>query len=252
GLDFAAAAPSRPAVRLGVAAAALCVLALVAVAAVPGSGERLRRVGLPWFRPTVVAPYRVVVSSGNPVIRRGDPVTLSAYLNRTDPPAPIPDAAVLVLHDESGERRLPMTGDGAAAFHVTLPAVSGDFEYRVEVGPAASERFAVLVADPVELTDGTPAEIVPPPYAAAAPRRSAPGLTELDGLQHSTAALRLRFNRPAAAAFLEWYPDDTPAGPGQIIPLTLDDARLEASAVVPMSQNGILRVVLLNESGPRK
>src|SRR5439155_14401367 len=98
-------------------------------------------------------------------------------------------------------RRLPMTGDGSAVFHVTLPAVADDFEYRVEVGPAASDRFTVLVADPVELADGTTAEVLPPAYAApSVPPRSSPGLTELDGLQYSTAAVRLRFTRPAATA----------------------------------------------------
>src|SRR5262249_33137920 len=162
---------------LGVAAAALCVLALVAVAAVPGSGERLRRVGLPWFRPTVVAPYRVVVSSGNPVIRRGDPVTLSAYLNRTDPSAPIPDAAVLVLHDESGERPLPMTRDGAAALHVTPPAVPRRLQYPAERRPAGGEGRPPPGGGPRKRARRPPpagAPAPPPPQRppAAVPRAS--------------------------------------------------------------------------------
>jgi hypothetical protein len=250
GLDFAAAVPVRPVARLAAGAAALLLLCVASVAVMPNPGERLRRVGLPWYRPTAVAPYRVVVSSGSPVVRRGDPVTLTAYLDRTDPAAAVPDSAVLVFGDG---RRLPMTGDGSAAFHVTLPGVADDFEYRVEVGPAASDRFTVLVADPVELADGTTAEIVPPAYAASSvPTRLAPGLIDLDGLQHSTASLRLRFTRPAATAFLEWHPDDATPGPGVVLPLNLDPDRTGASATVPMPQAGTLRVVLVNETGPRR
>src|SRR5439155_5839200 len=60
GLDFAAAAPVRPAARLAAVAGVVFLLSVVSAAVVPGSGERLRRVGLPWYRPTAVAPYRVV------------------------------------------------------------------------------------------------------------------------------------------------------------------------------------------------
>ena len=38
---------------------------------------------MPWFRPAVVVPFRVVVTSGDPVVRRGGPVTLTAYLEPT-------------------------------------------------------------------------------------------------------------------------------------------------------------------------
>ena len=175
-MNFAEAAPIRPVVWLAGAAGFVVVASLVATIAVPGSGERLRRVGLPWHRPAVVVPYRVVVSSGNPVVKRGDPVTLTGYVERTDLKGDVPDAALLVVRDAAGslERKLPMAGDGAGAFHVTRPGVAGDFEYRVQVGPALSDWHTVLAADPVELTDQTTAEIAPPRYATTTPKKSVP------------------------------------------------------------------------------
>ncbi|HUR53611.1 MAG TPA: hypothetical protein VMZ71_05750, partial [Gemmataceae bacterium] len=251
-MDFAEAAPSRPVARLAGAAGFVVLGSLMAAAAVPGSGERLRRVGLPWHRPAVVVAYRVVVSSGNPVVKRGDPVTLTGYVERTDPRAAVPEAALLVFRDGAGstERKLPMAGDGSGAFHVTRPSVSGDFEYRVEVGHAASDWHTVLAADPVELTDQTTAEINPPTYATTTPKKSVPAATELDGLQHSSALLTLKFNRSCATAFLDWRPESN--GPTEVIPVALAADSLSGTATFAMTQHGVLRVVTINENSPRK
>jgi hypothetical protein len=252
-MDFAEAAPVRPVAWLAGAAGGAFLLAALFAAVVPGSGERLRRVAVPWYRPPQVVPFRVVVTSGEPVVRRGDPVTLSAYLERADPHAPLPDAAVLVFRDGPGsaERKLPMTGNGSAAFHVTRPGVAADFEYRVEAGPAVSDWHAVAVADPVELTEQSAADVSPPAYAAGlVPARTVSGLTELEGLQYATAVLRLRFSRPPATAFLDWRP----AGGGQTVltQVQLAPDGLSGTATFPLRENGTLRVVLLNDTGPRK
>lgn len=251
-LDFTRAAPARPVARLGLAAGLVVLAAAAGVAAVPGSGERLRRVGMPWYRPTVIVPFRVIVSSGDPVVQRGAPVTLSAYVERTGPAAALPDAAVLVFRDGSdpSERKLPMTGDGSGAFHVTRPRVGEDFEYRVEAGPAASEWHTVTVADPVELTPESTAEIVPPGYAAGTIRvRATTGLAELEGFQHATARLQLHFNRPATIAYLDWRTAD---GVVEVIPIALAADRTSGTAVVRLRHNGTLQVVLQNEDGPRR
>jgi hypothetical protein len=251
-LDFAAAAPVRPVARLAGAAGAVVLVALAAAVAVPGAGERLRRVGLPWHRPAAGVTFRVVVSSGNPVVKRGDPVTLTGYVERIDPKAVAPEAALLVFRDGAGsaERKLPMAGDGAGAFHVTRPNVTGDFEYRVEVGSAASDWHTVVVADPVQLTDQTTAHISPPAYATTVPKKSVAAPTELDGLQHSTALLDLKFSRSCASAFLDWRPESN--GPTEVLPVTLAADAHSGTATFAMKQNGTLRVVTINETGPRK
>ncbi|MDB5310991.1 MAG: hypothetical protein JWO38_5193 [Gemmataceae bacterium] len=254
-MDFAQVAPVRPVAQLAVATGAVLVAVLIASATIPGTGVELRRVGMPWHRQAIVAPFEVVVASGDPVVRRGDPVTLTAYLRPTDPTATLPDAAVLVFRDDPGgpERKLPMTGDGTAAFHATRPTVVTDFEYHVEVGPAASEWHTVRVADPVDLTDQTAAEIAPPPYAAGLATKSAAGLTDLDGLQFSTATIRLRFTRPAESAVLEWRPDGrAPSEVADVIPVDLVPDRTGGAATFRMKANGVLRVVLVNEPGPRR
>src|SRR5262249_46082472 len=75
--------------NLTAAAAATLALAgaLLAATLVPGAGEHIRRVALPWSRPAA-SQYRVSVTSGDPVVRRGDTVTLSAYADKIDPSAP--------------------------------------------------------------------------------------------------------------------------------------------------------------------
>ena len=251
-MDFAAAAPVRPVVRVAGLAGLGVLAAVVAAAAVPGSGERLRRVGLPWHRPGGFAAYRVVVSSGNPVVKRGDPVTLTGYVERTDPKAGVPETALVVFRGGAGsaERKLPMAGDGAGAFHVTRPSVTGDFEYRVEVGAGASDWHAVVVADPVQLAETTTVEITPPAYAASLPKKSVPAPAELDGLQHSTAQLNLHFTRTCAAAFLDWRPEAN--GPTEVLPVALAADTRSGTATFAMRQNGLLRVVTINEEGPRK
>jgi hypothetical protein len=209
---------------------------------------------MPWVRPAVVAPFRIVVTSGDPVVRRGGPVTLTAYLEPTAHSVALPATALLTVRDGPGapEQAIPMTGDGTAAFHATRPAVPADFEYRVEAGGAVGDWHAVLVADPVDLAEPTTAEIVPPPYAAGAvPARTAP-LAGLDGVQFSTATLRFRFTRPAAAAALEWRPDRRPPVDADSIPIHLAPDRTAGTATFRLTESGTLRVVLVNETGPRK
>lgn len=254
-LDFAQAAPIRPAARLVAATGAVVVLAVATAVAVPGIGSQLRRVALPWHRPAVVPPFELVITSGDPVIRRGDPVTLTMYLRPTEPGAVLPDAATLVLRQSSGsgERWLPMAGDGTAAFHATLPAVADDFDYRVEAGASASGWYTVRVADPVELTGQCTAGIVPPAYATGIAPKSLAGFTDLDGLQYSTATLRLRFSRPAESAVLAWRPEGRPASePADPLPIDLVPDRTGGTATFRLTANGVLRVVLVNDPGPRK
>ncbi len=249
-----ALAPPRRAALRSASFALIGVLAFgVALAVVPGTGDRLRRVAMPWHRLTPPATYRVVVSSGQPVVKRGDPVTLSAYLTGYDPTLPEPESAELVIRPVNGaEQRLAMSGDATAAYHATLPATTSDFEYRVEVGTASSEWFRVLVADPVELTPDSFTLVTPPVYSRSASRQVALASEQLDGLQHSTATAQMHFNRPAHAALLEWFPQGKEDEPGTLLPLALDDARQRATTDFTLLSAGTLKLTLWNEEGPRR
>ena len=65
-----------------------------------------------WYTPPVEAAYTVAVSSGDPVVKRGEPVTLTAFLKKTKPTAVLPEVAVLVFREPgaTAEKKLPMAG----------------------------------------------------------------------------------------------------------------------------------------------
>jgi hypothetical protein len=233
------------------AGAVVVVATAAAAAVVPGAATHLRRAVMPWHRPHPDPGYRVVVTSGDPVVRRGGPVTLSALVEPLGPDAVLPETAALLLRLPDGRTvRVPMTGDGAGGFHFTRPAVSDDFDYRVEAGTAAGPWHAVRVADPVELADDTAVTVTPPPYAAAAPATRR-GLDAIEGLQHSTAAVRLAFTRPAGTAFLLWQPA-AGAAADPVRPVVLAADGRSGVATLRLTGDGVLRVVVVNEPWPRR
>jgi hypothetical protein len=219
------------------------------------AGVEFARRSADWFRPAAVAPFHIVTPAADAVVRRGEPVTLSAYLDPTAPGLVLSAAADLVTRAGPGEpesRRRMTTDPATGAFVAVLPPADADFEYRVEAGPAASDWFTVRVADPVDLAPGTAVEVAPPAYAAGVVRpRSLPGFTDLDAVAGSTAAARLRFTRPALSAVLEWRPD-APGGLPETLPVTLDPDGAGGTATVPLREPGTLRLVLANEPGVRK
>jgi hypothetical protein len=146
-----------------------------------------------------------------------------------------------------------MAGDGVGAFHLTLPAVDRDFEYRVQAGPASSDWFTVRIAEPVELGEHSTITIAPPEYAASSRKPAAIGFTDVAALQHSTAKFDLHFSRPAESAMLEWRPDGrSPFEAPDLFPLQMGVQRTSGAAMLPLRSSGSLRLVLVNEAGPRK
>lgn len=227
------------------AAAFSLVGCLLAGSLVPCAGEHLRRVALPWYRPAV-DPYHVVVTSGDPVVRRGNPVTLSAYAEKTDPNAGTPTTGLLVLRDSTliGERKSPMTGDGNGAFHATLASVHTDIEYRIEIGNATSDWFRITAMDAAEVATGSTIAVRPPSYAPTAATRHISGFVSFDAFQHTIAELRLRFTRPLSTALLEWQPE---GGSLELPPLAIAADRLAAMASVRLLQPGTLRLITFTE-----
>ena len=229
--------------NLNAAAAAAISLAaaLVFATLVPGAGEHLRRVVLPWSRPAA-APYRVTVTSGEPVVRRGDPVTLSAYTDKIDPSATAPHTATLFGRERNGkEWKLPMVGNGSGAFHATRASVAADFDYRVQIGTATSDWFVVSALDPAEPAAESAIEVHPPKYAPLSATRLFPGFVSFAGFQHGTAEIRLQFTRPATTAFLEWRPED--GGPVELTTLDLHSG----NTTFRLRQDGSLKLVTVVE-----
>jgi|GEM_PF-2210516 len=242
-VDLTAALPIKPIAVFFTVAVVPILVALGLAFLVPGSGERIRRVAMPWSRPNGKAEFRVVVRSGEPVVRRGGPVTLSAYSEGRGSP---PSEATLIVRDSVNgpESRYSMMSDGVA-FHITLPSVPCDFEYRVEIGSAQSGWFQVTAIEAVELTEGTHLDIVPPAYTML-PRSILTSIpARLDVLQYSVVELGLKFNRPAASAHFDWQPDQ--AARAEFIPLALSADRRSVTTTLPLRQSGILKLVLVSE-----
>ncbi|MBP3957098.1 hypothetical protein J8F10_17675 [Gemmata sp. G18] len=253
-VDFERAIPTHPAL-LRVCGALLTLLSfLMGAGLVPNSADRIKRVAMPWSRPPG-AGVRVVVTSGEPVVRRGGSVTLTAFAEKIDGRVLVraPEGAVLLFrhHASGSEYRLPMTADETGAVHVTRPEVTGDFEYRVQIGSTTSEWFRVTALDAVELAEGTRIEIAPPDYAASWRKQTVAGFADFDALEYSAVTIQLKFTHPAAAAQLEWRRGEAKPEP---IALELAPDGLSATAAVPAlgHESGTLRLVLLREENGKK
>lgn len=250
-VDFHSAIPAYPAM-LRASGALLALLAfLMLTGLVPDSAERLRRIALPWARPPAQA-LRVVVTSGEPVVKRGGPVTLTAFAERTGSrPGPVPENAVATFRDAPGapEEPVTMAADGAGVFHATRAVVARDFEYRVQIGGAASEWFRVTALDPVEPAPGTRFEITAPAYTKRPPR-ALPALTDFEALDGSRFTAHLKFTQPPAAAQFEWRAmGDTKPDP---VVVELAPDRLSGSASLVLRSSGELKLVLVRDRDGRK
>lgn len=233
-------------IKAAAAAALLLIGSLLAALFIPNATEHIRRVAIPWYRPAV-HQYRIVVTSKDPVIRSGDSVTLSAYVEILDPSAPTPETATVICSDRDGsESSIPMLGDQTGAFHATRQNIDEDFKYRIEVAGATSDWFTVIAIHPAEPTDQTTLEIFPPRYATGIlPKQIAKGFAPIGGFQHGKVELALRFSRPTSKAFLEWRGE--PGGIGEVIPIALSTDDLSGTATLQLKQSGTLRLVTVAE-----
>lgn len=239
-LNFFRAAPTGRSFRA--AAIALCFGA-VAVALI---------FFVRWYTPPVEAAYTVAVSSGDPVVKRGDPVTLTAFLKKTKPTAVLPETAVLIFREPgaTAEKKLPMAGDDKAAFGVTRPKVDADFEYAVEVGGMRTDWHAVSAVDPVEVTAASSTTATAPEYVKVDPVQKRDGLTEMDVMQHGTIAYELKLNRAAVEGKLEWRPADAKAErAAEVVPLAFAADKQSATYTHTATTDGTLKFILTGEKG---
>ena len=254
-LDFSRAAPSGFSFRFAALTACAAVLALAPILFVSGGGERVRRLVAPWSTPPVEVAYEVVVSSGDPVVKRGQSITVSGYLRKTRPNAVFPDAAAAIFREPGSaeEKKLPMTGDDKSAFTLTRPTVATDLEYCIESGSARSAWHTIAAVDPVEIAAGSEVTISPPDYAAAArPKRTMPALADLEALQHSRADVKLKLNRKAQAVQVVWRPVGAAASaPVERIPAVLEEAGTAVSVELPLKVDGTLKLILFAEKDVR-
>ena len=207
-LELANAFPTSGAIGAFSTAAVLLMVLLIPAFVAPRGGEYLRRFFLPGYTPTKVFPFNIVVTSGDPAIKRGDAITLTAYLESTKPDAQLPTTATLVVTANGKEERLAMATDEPTVWHLRRPAAEADFDYRVEAGGAVSESHHVTVVEPITLASAHVA-VQPPAYAAQGREQDQriEGLGELAALEHSSITFDLRFVPKPASATLEFSAD---------------------------------------------
>ena len=155
------------------------MIALVSVATVPKANEHARRFFVPWYVPAVEVPYKIVVTSGDPTVKRGERTTLSALIEATKPGAALPSSMTAVIKTEQGIERAPMIYDiekGEA--YLTRGPLESEVEYQIVGGDAQSEWHRIAVVDPIRV-ESARITILPPPYAQ--PRRTAGPARRLGG-----------------------------------------------------------------------
>src|SRR5262245_35743345 len=253
-LDLATTFPRAGAVSAGVTALIVIFALLVPLFVAPRGGELTRRFFLPFYTPSKTVPYKVVVTSGDPAVKRGDPISLTAYVEPTRQDAQLPKSATLVVTANGKEERLAMTSDEANVWYARRPAAEADFDYRVEAGGAISDSHHVFVVEPITL--GSAHVTVKAPAYAADGRddQRVEGLGELAALEHSTITFDLRFVPRPSSAVLEFAPaaenDEHPKPAKQRFNLQVG-ADGSAKVSVPATKTGTFALVAEGDRGTK-
>ncbi|HVK13924.1 MAG TPA: hypothetical protein VM597_34600, partial [Gemmataceae bacterium] len=250
-LDLGLAFPTAGVVSAFVASMALLLVLVAPVFFAPRGGELLRRFFAPWYTPSVRVDFKLVVTSGDPAVKRGDPVTLSAYIEATREGARLPASAVAIVTANGKDERVAMTADEPNVWHLKRPAADGDFDYRIEAGGAVSEAHHVTVVEPVTLAAAR-VTVKPPAYAAQGRDGEAAveGLGELSALQHSTVTFDLRFHPRPVTAALEFTtnPKEDAKGTTTRTPLAVA-ADGSVQVTVPAFDGGTFALTAEGQSG---
>ncbi len=213
-LDLKRAAPSASTYFFGAASVIAIVLAITPLVAVPKAADQARRFFAPWHVPPIDIPYKIIVTSGDPTVKRGETTALSALIEPTKPDALLPSTATAVLKTERGIERVSMIFDAEKReVYLTRGPLDSDLEYQIVSGNAESEWHRITVIDPVRI-ESARITIVPPLYARSSAESPAPleGLAEMTALQWSRIRFDLRFSRVPASAWLEWKPEGEEPG----------------------------------------
>lgn len=214
-LELANAFPTSGAAGGFATATILLLLLLIPAFFAPRSGEHLRRFFLPGYTPTKVYPFNISVTSGDPAVKRGDAITLTAIIEPkpNTPVEELPKSATLIVTANGKDERIAMNSDEANVFYLRRPAAENDFDYKVEAGGAISENHHVTVVDPITLSSAR-VIVKPPAYAAHGREPELPieGLGELAALEHSTITFDLKFSPVPTSAVLEFAADPNAEG----------------------------------------
>ncbi|MCS7021696.1 MAG: hypothetical protein NZU63_07710 [Gemmataceae bacterium] len=246
-------------INLAAAVASAGALVCVVIALLTWSGihHYARRLFLPWTDASSPVPYRVVVTSGDAAVPKGERVTLTGYVECVLPDAPWPPEVWLVRQElaTAGLQRLPMRVEPNGVVHL-MQVADADFQYRLEVANVTSDWCRIITVEPVALTQQSCIVIEPPDYATSVKpqQRHFPisDQTELriTAWQYGTLQVRAVFSRPVATAYLEWHGDDERAI--EVIPLVLDESQSTGTVRWSVTRSGRWKLVAVLERQGRR
>jgi|GEM_PF-3735893 len=246
-LDPVRTVPMKPALTFAGLTILTFAFLLIPSMLVPRSGEYSRRFFTPWNNAKADPGWTLAVATGDVNVRRGDAVTLSAFVETTRDRAVLPTNAVLLVRRNGQVESQPMTRDNLVVFHARRANVTEDFEYAIAAGDAVTDWHAARAIDPPALADFR-ATILLPNYARTVGQEAATveGLRDLSVLVHSRLSLDYRFDPLPETAFLEW----TALGENPVVkklPLPV----VSKGFSLPVGESGTLRVILEGPKGIR-
>jgi hypothetical protein len=242
--------PMGRSVRLAALATITALVAIAALLIVPGGSMRARRFVMPWSDGRPPSPFRIVVTSGEPLLKRGSTFPITASLERIRPGGEWPGTLRAMIREGQGNvTAITLVGDGRGAYAGVRPRVQNDFQYAVTLNAGEEAWLNVRVADAVSLTDGTKTTIDPPTYAQARmPRSERPGFDGADAVAHSGIRWTWTFDHPAESASLEMLTD---SGRREAIPLRIDSSRRTATAETILLESGTYALSIVGDRGLR-
>lgn len=225
-LDFTESIPTRNTTRWGIACTSVLIAAMVVLFTMQGAASQTKRFFAPWTG-TNGAAFRIVVTSGDPTIPRGEPTTLASYFERKEMTVELPSSATLLVRQANRpEEPLAMRVDERGAWYATVRDVQTPFDYSIKAGGIATEWHHVAVVDPLRIRSAA-VTIFPPAYIKKAedPPTTFEGLSSISVPQYSTVRFDIQFTSPPREAWLELFPDsDEPDAPTQKLRMELNES----------------------------
>ncbi|MCZ2341727.1 MAG: hypothetical protein LC104_08010, partial [Bacteroidales bacterium] len=229
------------------------VLAGFSILLVPNIRPRAVRFIVPWYHPPPT-PVRtqLIAASGDPVICRGEAVTLTAYVEgESFLSTKSPSAQILWRVRGEPEQHEPLTLSSEGILRFRLPQVTQTTTYQFRIGELASAWHTVEPVDPVTLTDASQVTI----RTGSRPPKSFP-LSDPCALRcepDGELTFSLAFSRRPVQLLLDWrVANESHREPAsRVMPLSVRwnaDGRLAESVFFPR-QSGTVTVRILTDYG---
>jgi len=199
--------------------------------------------------------WTLLVPVGNAKVPRGEPVTLTACLDRPSTASVFPDRAVLRIQQRSDTQPLllPVKNDGRGLFTWTLPAVDEEFQYQVEV-PELRLKSAWYHISPVQtisLSSASCFRSEPPEHRSGLPPIHSQLGSEVVAYPAGKLTVDLQWNHPVKECYLEWIAEGESefSSPGHRYQLQFHADCRSGTLTLPITSPGTMRWLGIDSTG---